>query len=329
MEPNNELKNKTGDNNNRQLGTMDLKRERWSRGWLFLFASLVALTLCGLAFVPRAVADEEYIARLTELLRKEPNRTDLRKLRGFLLREEGRPAEALSDLDRALQLDPNDPEVRLQRGLTLSVLRRDQEAESELNVFLKLQTGREQVFGLAERGRIRARTGRPALAIADLTAAIAIQPALELYLSRGQVQESTGQLGAAAAGYQDGISRLGRGNSLTTALFRVQLAQQQFQSALALVNQEVARAPVKTLWLLRRAEVRTEMGQLKEAQDDQEAALAEANRVLGRKITPIHLLSRAKVLIAMARFNEARSDLEECVGLVPRFAECRQLLASL
>jgi hypothetical protein len=152
---------------------------------------------------------------------------------------------------------------------------------------------------------------------------------LELHLDRGQVQESTGQLGAAAAGYGAALSRLGRANSLTTALIRVQVAQRQFQSALALVDQEVTRAPVKTLWLLRRAEVRTAMGQPDQAQADLEAALAEANRVLGRKITPIHLLSRAKVLIAMARFADARSALDSCVELVPGFAECRQLLDNL
>jgi hypothetical protein len=71
------------------------------------------------------------------------------------------------------------------------------------------------------------------------------------------------------------------------------------------------------------------MGQSGQAQDDLEAALAEANRVLGRKITPMHLLSRAKVLIAMARFGDARSDLESCVELVPGFPECRRLLETL
>jgi len=328
MQSTTQVESITGQAGGRLVGTK-CKRGSPKHRWSFLFVSLIALTLHGFTFAPRAVADEEYIARLTELLKKEPNRIDLLKLRALLLRQEGRPAEALNDLDRARQLDPNDREVRLQRGLTLSTLRRDQEAETELNVFLELEKGRQQVFGLAERGRIRARTGRPDLGIVDLTAAIAIQPVLELYLARGQVQESMGQLREAAAGYQNGISRLGRATSLTTALIRVQLAQRQFQSALTLIDQEVTRASAKTLWLLRRAEVRAAMGQLAQAKLDQEAALTEANRVLEKKVTPIHLLSRAKVLIAMARLEEAKSDLEDCVGLVPRFAECRQLLENL
>ena len=311
------------------LGESECKRRSRRHRWSLLLVSLIALSLQGLALVPRGIADEEYITRLTEVLKREPNRIDVRKRRSLLLRQEGRPAEALIDLDRARQLDPNDREVRLQRGLTLSALRRDREAESELDGFLKLETGWQRVFGLAERGRIRARTGRPALGVDDLTAAINLRPVAELYLARGAVLESTGQLSAAAAGYENGISRLGRANSLTTALFRVQLAQGQFQSALTLVDQEIARLPVTTPWLLRRAEVRAAMGQQAQANIDLAAALTEANKVLEKKVTPIHLLSRAKVLIAMARFKEARLDLEDCVGLVPRFAECRQLLASL
>jgi tetratricopeptide (TPR) repeat protein len=290
---------------------------------------LIVLLVCGMVFVRTAVAFDEEIERLTKLLEQEPNRVDLLKRRALIFRLEARLGEALSDLDRARSLDPNDREVRLQRGLTLSGLRRDQEAETELNVFLERETGRPQVFALAERGRIRARTGRPALAIVDFTAAIAIRPVLELYLARGQVQESMSQLAAAAAGYQIAISRLGRTISLTTALIRVQLAQRQFQSALALVDQEIARAPVKTLWLLRRAEVLAAMGQTAQAQSELQAALAEANSVLERKITAIHLLSRAKVLIAMARLEEARADLDDCVGLTPGFVDCRTLLNRL
>ena len=326
MGNNNEPKNTVGSPQSPRF----LQFQHRNRGFpWFRMLVAVAVIIGASSLALRAVADEEYIARLTEALRKEPNRVDLRKLRAILLRQEARPAEALSDLNRALQVDPSDREARLQRGLTLSELRRDAEAESELDTFLKQETGFGRVFALAERGRIRARTGRPALAVADLTAAINLRPVAELYLVRGQVLEATGQLGAAATGYQNGISRLGRGDSLTTALFRVQLAQGQFQSALALVDQEIARLPVKTLWLLRRGELHAAMGEEAQTKLDLDEALIEANKVLEKKITPIHLLSRARVLIAMARFKEARLDLEDCVGLAPRFPGCRQLLATL
>jgi tetratricopeptide (TPR) repeat protein len=252
---------------------------------------------------------------------------DLLKKRAYLLRLEARRlSEALSDLDRAAQLDPNDLEIVLQRGLTLSALGRDGEAEAELDDFIGRKADPARVFALLERGRIRARTGRPNPAIADYTAAIAIQPVLELYLARGQLQESLGQLAAAAAGYRDGISRLGRALSLITALVRVETARGRFQAALKQIDDELAQASVKTLWFLRRAYVLDAMGQSAQSQAELERALTEANRVLTRKATAIHLFSRAKVFVALGRPDDAKRDLEMSVRLAPGFAEARNML---
>ncbi len=295
----------------------------------FLLILMLAITTGGAAFVPAAFAEEDEVAGLTELLNQDPNNVDLLKQRAALLRLEQRHSESLGDLDRARLLEPNDPQIGLLRAQTLSALRRDQDAEVELEIFLRSETGRRRLFALAERGHIGARAGRTGPAIADYNAAIAIEPALDLYLARGKLQESSGQAGAAAAGYQNGISRLGRATSLTNALIRLQIAQGQFQSALAVIEGELARASIKTLWLLRRAEVLTAMGQGGEAQTELARALAEANRVLENKVTGLHLLSRAKVLVAMGLFQDARDDLEDCVVLAPGFVDCRLLLRQL
>jgi tetratricopeptide (TPR) repeat protein len=289
---------------------------------------VLTLAIHGLSFQPFARAADE-AAELTALLAKEPNRVDLLKQRGALYRLEGMLDNSLADLNRARQLDPNDREVRLQRGLTLSALRRDSESEAELTAFLKLESGVAQSRALAERARIRARTGRTDLAIADLTAAIAIRPSVDLYLYRGKIQEETGQNSAAAAGYQEAIARLGRVPGLTEALLRVQIAQGQFQSALSALDQEVARAPVKTTLLLRRAEILAASGEPAQAQTELAKALDEANRALHKRITGLNLLARAKVLMAMGRLEEAKSDLENCHNLVPTFAQCVELLKQL
>ena len=190
-------------------------RFKWIRarhGWSVLVICLMTLALHGMVFPPAAFSEEDEVAGLTELLRKDPNNIDLLKQRAALLRLEQRFSESLGDLDRARLLNPDDPQIGLLRALTLSALRRDQDAEVELEIFLGLvKDGPARAIALAERGHIRARTLRPVLAIADFTAAIAIQPALDLYLARGKLQESQGQLGAAAVGYQAGIARLGRG----------------------------------------------------------------------------------------------------------------------
>ena len=293
-----------------------------------LISSLVVIT-SGTAFVPAVFAEEDEVAGLTELLNQDPNNVDLLKQRAALLRLEQRHSESLGDLDRARLLEPNDRQIGLLRAQTLSALRRDQDAEVELEIFLKLETGRDRVFALAERGHIGARAGRTGPAIADYNAALAIEPALDLYLARGKLQESAGQTGAAIAGYQNAISRLGRVPSLINALIRLQIAQDQLQSALNVIEGELARKPIKTLWLVRRAEVLAAMGETGRAKSDLGQALAEANRVLESKVTGLHLFSRAKVLVAMGLFQEAKEDLEDCVALAPGFVDCTLLLRQL
>ncbi len=295
----------------------------------FLLTLVLAITTCETAFMPTAFAEEDEVAGLTELLNQDPNNVELLKQRAALLRLEQRHSESLGDLDRARLLAPNDRQIGLLRAQTLSALRRDQDAEVELEIFLRSETGRRRVFALAERGHIGARAGRIGAAIADYNAAIAIEPALDLYLARGKLQESAGQTGAAIAGYQNGISRLGRVPSLTNALIRLQIAQGQFRSALNVIEGELARTPIKTLWLVRRAEVLAVMGEPGGAKTDLAQALVEANRVLESKVTGLHLLSRAKVLVAMGLTQEAREDLEGCLAVAPGFVDCRLLLRQL
>jgi predicted Zn-dependent protease len=295
----------------------------------FLMIVLFVITLGGMGFVPAAFAEEDEVAGLTELLNQDPNNVDLLKQRAALLRLEQRHSESLGDLDRARLLAPNDRQIGLLRAQTLSALRRDQDADVELEIFLRSETGRARVFALAERAQIGARAGRTGPAIADYNAAIGIEPALDLYLARGRLQESAGQTGAAMAGYQNGISRLGRVPSLTNALLRLQLAQGQLQSALDVIEGQLSRASIKTLWLVRRAEVLAAMGDTARAKNDLGQALVEANRVLESKVTGLHLLSRAKVLIAMGLTQEAREDLEGCLALAPGFVDCRLLLRQL
>jgi tetratricopeptide (TPR) repeat protein len=290
---------------------------------------LLVVTTSGTAFVPPAFSEEDEVAGLTELLNQDPNNVDLLKQRAALLRLEQRHSESLGDLDRARLLEPNDRQIGLLRAQTLSALRRDQDAEVELEIFLRSETGRARVFALAERAEIGARAGRTGPAIADYNAAIAIEPALDLYLARGKLQEFSGQTGAAVAGYQNAISRLGPVPSLTNALIRLQIAQGQFQSALDVIEGELARTPNKTLWLVRRAEVLAAMGQPAQAKTDLGQALVEANRVLESKVTGLHLFSRAKVLIEMGLTQEAREDLEGCLALAPGFVDCRLLLRQL
>ncbi len=161
------------------------------------------------------------------------------------------------------------------------------------------------------------------------TSAIQLQPTIELYLIRGKLQESLGKLEDAAAGYQDGLAKLGDAILLKKNLIRVQIAQKQYGEALALIDEEVARSSVKTPWHLQRAEILDKMGQPDAARLAYEQALSEANRVLGKRPTAMQLLARAEVYHAMGRMEEAKQDLRVAIQKTPHFAEADDLLKKI
>lgn len=306
-------------------------QSRYQQCWMGGMACL-ALTLGCLGFVQMAESHsglDPEIEKITEQLTKDPNNVDLLVHRGQVYRSNGKFLESLLDLERAWLLDQENRTVILHRALTLSALGRNEEAEAALDYFLQEESDPKRVFALAERAHIRARTGRVAPAIADFTLAIQLHPTIELYLMRGQLQESLGNFENAAAGYQDGLAKLGDAILLKKGLIRLHIAQKQYGEALALVDEEVARSSVKTNWYLQRAEILALMGQPDAARLAYEHALSEADRVLGKRPTAIQLLARAEVLNAMGRVEEAKRDLRAAVQKAPHFAEADALLKKL
>lgn len=269
------------------------------------------------------------IEELTGKLAKDPNNVDLLILRGQVYRTNGKYLESLQDLDQAWLLDRGNRNVVLQRALTLSALGRDQAAESALTDLLQEGSDPNRIIALAERAHLRARTGQPQLAIADLTSAIQLQPTIELYLTRGQLQESLGNLAAAEAGYQEGLAELGDAVLLKKGLIRVQVDQGQLGKALALINQEAARSPDKIHWHLQRADILAKMGNSTASRQAYERALSETNRTMGKRSTAMQLVARARVLQAMGRVEDAKRDLREAVEQAPRFDEAKDLLRQL
>ena len=312
-----------------EKGSQPVRSRR--RCWVLVMAC-VALALGCLGFVQLATAHsglDPEIEKITAQLAKDPDSVDLLLRRGQVYRSNGKFLESLQDLERAWLLDRENRTVVLHRALTLSALGRNKEAEAALDYFLQKESDPKRVFALAERAHIRARTGQVELAIADLTSAIQLQPTIELYLNRGKLQESLGKLEDAAGGYHDGLAKLGDAILLKKGLVRVKIAQKQYGEALALIDEEVARSSVKTPWYLQKAEILAIMGQTGAARLAYEQALSEANRVLGKRQTAIHLLARAEVYHAMGRMEEAKRDLSEAVKKAPHFAEANDLLKKM
>ena len=299
---------------------------------LTLVISFFTLAIWGIVFVDVPTSHtglDPDIDEITHELEKNPDRVDLLIKRGRLYRSNGKLTDSLNDLDRAKELAPDHRKIVLERGFTLSAMGRDREAEVALDQYLEQASGRTRLDALAERAHIRARTGQADLAIADFTSAIRIQPAIALYLARGEVYESLGHLGEAATGYRQGLARLGNATLLKKALVRVETTRKHYDEVLTLIDEELARSSVKTEWHLRRAEVLEAKGQTAAAQSARGQALAEANRVLGKRVTATHRLTRAKVYIAMDRLEEAKDELRLARQQAPRFAEAKELLKKL
>lgn len=267
------------------------------------------------------------IEALSARLEATPDDPRLHLERAVYYRLNGEYDRALADLDLVARTSPAETGLLLERGLTLSALGRDRDALRALDAELKGAPGNARALG--ERARVHARLGNDKAAIADDGAAIAIEPDLDLYLERGLLQEKAGRLDAAAAGYRDGLARLGGAVLLREGLIRVELRRGNGQAALAAIDEAMAHATVKTGWMLRRSDVLDTLHQPEAARAGREQALREIDGVLQERDSGIHRVSRARVLVALGRSDDAKRELEQVLAKTPNYDEARDLLRGL
>ncbi|GJL57121.1 MAG: hypothetical protein NPIRA02_42530 [Nitrospirales bacterium] len=304
-------------------------------GWRLV----IVLSLWGIVTLPslivwveRAAAHSDVdpeIAELTLELAEQPENVELLLERGQLYRFNGQYSKSLTDLEQAWFLDQTNRQVALARCRTLMALGRDQDAEAALDQYLQGEAGVSRVVALSERAHLYARTDRVELAIADFTEALSLYPTVELYVARGHLQEKLGRLEAAAAGYSEGLGHLAQAKLLRQELIRVKIAQGDYPEALILIDTELAEAPVKTEWHLRRAEVLGALGRTAAMNNARVQALAEANRAFAKRPTALHRVARAKVYQALGQLEAAKHDLRRAVQAAPRFTEAQDLLKRL
>jgi tetratricopeptide (TPR) repeat protein len=260
-------------------------------GW---FAVLLAIS--GVVAHPGHHAD---VAVLTEKISLEPGAAHLYLERAIRERLMGNPEGALQDLDHAALLAPSDARILAERGLALAELGCDVEADADLTRSLEDAHPTAPVF--AARARLRASAGRLDEAIVDYSGAIALRPDPDLYLARGRLLEKGGRLVEAAQGYREGLERLSGAASLRDALVQVEVARGSFQSALLLLDEEIARAPLKTRAYLQRAEILAAAGFTQDARADLERAVEEHQRGGGRNKSSLARITRVRALLEVAR----------------------------
>jgi len=289
----------------------------------------IALTfLAAAGFAAAALAHpglHHDIERVTLMIDADPGRPDLYLDRAVYERLDQQYDEALTDLETVRRLEPGNVPLPLERGLTLSALGRDAEAEKSLTRYID-GSGPKSAPAYAGRADIRARTGRVTAAIADYTAAIGIEADIEYYLERGALQEKAGRWNDAAAGYREGLAKLGGAVNLRLALIRAEVEAGRPAAAITTIDEAMNRPGIQTEWLLRKADVLEGMGRTDEARAERELALAEADRAIEGRATGIHLMARAKVLLALGQTGSAEADLRAALNKSPRYSEARDLL---
>lgn len=267
------------------------------------------------------------IERESRSLGEDPGDVDARLRRARYYRLDGQLDQALLDLQQATRDAPDDARVHLEKGLTLAALGQDMVAESELTVWISKTGGGPVAY--TERARIRTKTGRPELAIADLEAAIALSPSLDLYLEKGRLLENGGRYPEAAAVYQEGLSRLGPTPLLRRPLVDALIAQGRYDDALTEIDAGLAQGVLETLWLLERAKVLDRMERSEEARADRLRALSSANALLAKRPTSANLVLRAEVHLSLGDQTAARRDLEQALRSAPQMERARAMLSAI
>jgi tetratricopeptide (TPR) repeat protein len=217
---------------------------------------------------------ELQIARLSEQIRREPERAILYYRRGELRRMHEEWTGAREDLERAAALDPELAVADLALGRLWNQAGDPRRARTALDRFLKRSPDHGEA--LLERARARAALGDRDGALDDYGRGIPLleQPRPENYIERAELLRAGKRPDEAIRALEEGIRKLGPALPLQLALLDLELDAARFDAALARVD-EIARASErKDLWLVRRGEILRQAGRAAEAAEAFRAALA-------------------------------------------------------
>ncbi|MCA9670026.1 MAG: hypothetical protein KC503_30735 [Myxococcales bacterium] len=236
------------------------------------------------------------LRRLSERIEREPLRVDLFVARARLLLRARQPQLARHDIDRAARFAARSFAVRRVRvDLALALGRR--RAALRLLDALVAEDGRAALW--LARARLRLRLAQLRGAARDFERALeqgAGRP--DDVLGYARLLQRLGRRSAAASALRRGLAWYGGAVALRLALIEVERARGHTDCALALVDAVMASAPVKTQWLLRRAELLASAGRLAEARRDRARALAAARAQLSRRPSALSRKLYARALRA-------------------------------
>lgn len=260
-------------------------------------------------------AIDAQVAIINELLDREPRNASLFFKRGQLHQGHRVWNAAIDDYTRAAEIDSRLHAARIRLSEVLLEAGRTGAAQRTLEVFLSEHA--DHVDGLVLRGRVNARLGEFASALADYDRAISrsARPQPDWFLERGRAAaQSDGGLDKAIYGLDEGLARLGPLVTLQALAIELELRRRNHEAALARVDQLLAHMPRQPQWLIKRAELLNELGRPVEARMSFGSALEmiealPANRRSTKMI--LELEQQAKRSIGILKSTTILSDGEK------------------
>ncbi|MFK7987302.1 MAG: tetratricopeptide repeat protein [Sandaracinaceae bacterium] len=264
----------------------------------------------------------ERLARLDARLAVAPGDTDLHLERAELLLRAGREREALTELDLLDALRPDATRSDRMRARVLF----ESGLESDALALLSLAiTDHDALASRRLRATFYSRLGRLEEALLDYDVVVRTAPDLETELARGRVLERLGRFDEAALSYETTLARTGA-TAARTALIAAERQRGAPQRALPHVDALIAASRVAPRWRVLRAEVLVAMGRDDSAREELDRALAEADRMVRRRASPLSLMERGRVHLARGERAAARADLQQAIRRAPRLREAQTLL---
>jgi tetratricopeptide (TPR) repeat protein len=241
----------------------------------------------------------ERIAALTLVLERNPGDAGAWVELAAEHLADGRPDEALRDLDRAESLAPDLADVPRVRGEALLALGRAAEAEASLARALERAPGSADAYRL--RARARLALGRPQDAAADFARCVDLSPAPSpddfLEWSRALAAAGPKQSGPALAALDRGLATLGPSTALVEEAVALECARGAWDQALARIDRHAAAWGPAAARRARRGDVLSAAGRGLEAQAEWSVALAEIEAAPRRRTTPGALETRLRAAL--------------------------------
>jgi tetratricopeptide (TPR) repeat protein len=246
----------------------------------------------------------QQITAVTTQLEKQPGNVELLLRRAELRRLHGELGVGLRDCALAEQLQLGPSVIQFIRGKILNDAGRYAEARTSLDRFLEIQP--KNAEALTTRARILMTLSFPEKATADYSAAIALSTTAEpdLFLERAQAWEAANQPHRALTGLDDGIAKLGPIASLELAAIELELQLEKFDNSLARVDALATQSQRKEGWLKLRGEILECAGRREEAQASFQKAMAAIEKLPSRfKEDGACKKLRVEVVTALARLS--------------------------